>query len=292
MQHFGNVQYVNASAAPSTPSLFQETTRRGSHADTVIINDSSSESSARLPRLRPRKSTTRSSSSSSISSSDSSSSDSDNAHLLMHLASAGSKKVVQLLKFNPIPPSASATTSDTSTSKSKSNKVVQLDEGWTNEISAVSWDAAKTRLIGLMKNTGHSRAFIRTSKQPPTIRGYWAKCICPECHGFIIGKGPLSAFSVNKKNHSVCTGMQQAPPIPVPAATLTTVMQQAPPIPVPAATLTTATTTPPAKRCENCGDPDLHGSFIVPCSGIIRSASSVSTKLFSTKLLAIMLHSV
>jgi hypothetical protein len=193
----------------------------------------------------------------------------------MHLASAGSKKVVQLLKFNPIPPSASATTSDTSTSKSKSNKVVQLDEGWTNEISAVSWDAAKTRLIGLMKNTGHSRAFIRTSKQPPTIRDYWAKCLCPECHGFIIGKGPLSAFSVNKKNHSVCTGMQQAPPIPVPAATLTT-----------------ATTTPPAKRCENCGDPDLHGSFIVPCSGIIRSASSVSTKLFSTKLLAIMLHSV
>ena len=278
MKHFGNIQhaYINASAAPSTPSLFQTTTRRGSDANpsavtVVSSDDSSSESSAQLPRLRPRKSTTRYSSSSSISTSDSASSDSassdSDARLLMHLASAApptSKKVVQHSKLNPIPPSASVT----STSKSKSDKVVQLDAGWTNEISADSWDAAKSRLIGLMKNTGHSRAFIRTSKKPPTIANYWAKCVCPECHGFIIGSGPLSALSVNKKNHSFCTGMQQAPPLPVPAATLTTAMQQAPPIPVPAATLTTATTPKPAaKHCENCGDSDLDGSFVTPCSG-------------------------
>ena len=202
-------------------------------------------------------------------SSSSSTSSNDNGVGLLTLATAarsGSGGVVQLHprsnKFNPIPPANSKRRRMTQT---ESDKVVQLNDVLLvlpSTIQAESWAEGKSHLISLMKNTGHMKAFIRTSKAPPSHNGYWAKVICPECPSFIIGSAStanLEALSVNSQGHNVCTRVSSSQP--------------APEIPVPTAAITPATIHPipsvvaAAKRlCENCADVDHHGSF-VPCSG-------------------------
>jgi hypothetical protein len=106
-----------------------------------------------------------------------------------------------------------------SSTKPESDQVVQLDDvllALPSSFSVDSWADAKLRLIGLMKNTGHSRAFIRTSKAPPSHAVYWAKVICPECPSFIIGSASAANFkalSVNSQGHKVCTRIHPAPTV-------------------------------------------------------------------------------
>lgn len=198
--------------AQSPEPPFQLPVTHRSEAGVAITLISSDSSPASLPRLRPRK-TVRSCSTSSRSSSNS-----DDVGLLTLATAANSSssssdaasarvaKGSIRLKKNPGPVVQLQPRRSTSISKSKpslistkpdSAQVVQLDDvllALPSNFSVDSWADAKLRLIGLMKNTGHSRAFIRTSKAPPSHAVYWAKVICPECPSFIIGSASAANF--------------------------------------------------------------------------------------------------
>jgi hypothetical protein len=113
-------------------------------------------------------------------------------------------------KSKRIPVPKSIQTITTKVVKSIATKVVQLDDTLLvlpPNFSAQGWPEAKSLLIGLMKNTGHRRAFIRTSKSPSSGHsGYWAKVICPECPCFIIGSSTCEgkSWTVNSQSHGTC----------------------------------------------------------------------------------------
>ena len=111
-------------------------------------------------------------------------------------------KTFQIPVSNPVPKIV----------KDVGTKVVQLDDALLvipPHFAANGRAEANLHLIGLMKGTGHSRAFVRTSKAPPTHSGYWSKVICPECVCFIIGSADVDgkAWSVNSQGHGVCTSI-------------------------------------------------------------------------------------
>ena len=133
------------------------------------------------------------------------------------LKTSKSRAVSVFLRDNPIPEPAPVVQLPASAPKpipnsARAKEVVQLDDTLLvipPQVTANGWPEAKSHFIGLMKRTGHSKAFCRTSKLPPSHPSYWAKIICPVCPFFIICAADSDGleWDINSQSHGVCTSI-------------------------------------------------------------------------------------
>jgi hypothetical protein len=114
-------------------------------------------------------------------------------------------------RANPVPEPAPVVQLRVSAPNSKDvGTKVELDDTLLvlpPKFKAQGWPEAKLYLLGLMKRTGHSGAFTRTSKLPPKHNTHWAKIICPACPCSIIGTADSDGldWTINSEGHGICT---------------------------------------------------------------------------------------